>query len=205
METLLAQKIIPVLSMDEPQTALRAVAAMQEGGVNCVEVALRSTNALRVLEDVARTFPEMMVGAGTVREVADFSRITSAGAMFAVSPGSTKVLLDESRRWDIPYVPAAATVSEILQIMALDFTVIKLFPAGSLGGVKYIKDIAAPLPDARFVPSGGVNLDNLGEFLQLESVAAVSGSWMLNAQLVANQDWAGITKVCKTSLAIAAG
>jgi 2-dehydro-3-deoxyphosphogluconate aldolase/(4S)-4-hydroxy-2-oxoglutarate aldolase len=201
METLLAQKIIPVLSMDEPQTAVRAVAAMQEGGINCVEVALRSHNALTVLAEVARTFPEMTVGAGTVREVADFNRITAAGAMFAVSPGSTKALLSESRRWDMPYLPAAATVSEILQIMALDFTVIKIFPAGSLGGAKYLQDLAAPLPDARFVPSGGVNLDNLQEFYQLDCVAAVSGSWMLNGELIANQDWAGITGLCKASLA----
>lgn len=205
MQTLLRHPIIPVLSVDDSELAISATAALQAGGIHCVEVALRTSNALKVLEAVATAFPEMEVGAGSLRTPEDFNRVVAAGAKFAVSPGSTKEMLVESKCWDIPYLPAAATVSEILAIHQQGVTVAKIFPAGSLGGVKFIQDISAPLPGARFVPSGGVNLDNLAAFLALESVVAVSGSWMLKPDLLASGDFAEVTRLTELSVTLVSG
>ncbi len=200
MQAVLEHQVIPVLSIDDVDSARGAVSALQEGGIACVEVALRSPNALAVLAAVSQEFPEMFVGAGSLRVPADFIKVMDAGAKFAVSPGCTAQLIEESKRWDIPYLPAAATVSELLVLMQADFSVVKLFPAGSLGGVSYLKSISGPLPDMQFVPSGGVNLENLPEYLALKSVPSVSGSWMLPEELIASRQWSEISKICRQTL-----
>lgn len=202
MESLLVHKIIPVLTVNDPDVASAAVAALQEGGIECVEVALRTDNALAVLESLCQRFPELMIGAGTLRRPEEFNRVTSAGARFAVSPGSTAEMLQESTRWDIPYLPAAATVSEILNVTNLGFSTVKIFPAETLGGCQFIKDVSAPLSNVSFVPSGGINLQNCASYLSLDSVAAVSGSWMLTGQLLADKNFAEVTRLTKTSLEI---
>ena len=200
MEFLRNHPVIPVLSIDDIDSAEGAVSALQDGGIKCVEVALRSANALSVLAHVCDRFPNMVVGAGSIREPLDFIKVIEAGAAFGVSPGCTRELLEESQRWDLPYLPAAATVSELLTLMQTGVTTVKMFPAGSLGGAKYIKDVSAPLPGMQFVPSGGVNLDNMQDYLKMPVVPAVSGSWMLDSTSIKNQDWQTITDRTKETL-----
>ncbi len=200
MQVFFRHHIIPVLSVDDSALALDAVAALKAGGIQCVEVALRSSNALKVLAAVAAAHPDMEVGAGTLRQPEDFNRVIQAGAKFAVSPGCTDALLEAARSWDLPYLPAAATVSEVLAIQQAGISLVKIFPAASLGGVKFLKDISAPLPDIKFIPSGGVNLDNLTDYLALDAVPAVSGSWMLGKDLIASKQWSEITRLSAQSL-----
>ena len=185
--------IIPVFNGNDVESAKRTVACLEEGGINCVEVTLRSENALVVLREIASSFPDMVVGAGTVKQPEDFGRIIEAGAQFAVSPGCTSDLLEEASRWDIPYLPAAATVSELLILHRAGYRTVKIFPAEALGGPKFLKSIAAPLPEMQFVPSGGVSAENCLDYLKLPCVPAVSGSWMLSPELIAAEDWSSLT------------
>lgn len=200
MQTVLKQPVIPVLSLDDADLAKQVVTSLGEGGIRCVEVALRSPNALTVLEEISAAFPDMLVGAGSVREAADFTRIIDAGAAFAVSPGCTAELIAEAKRWEIPYLPAAATVSELLVLAQAGFTTVKIFPAESLGGVSYLKNISAPLPAMQFVPSGGVNYENAKGYLSLDCVPAVSGSWMMPKALVENRDFQGIKELSERAV-----
>ncbi len=200
MQTVLNHQVIPVLSVDDVELGLGAVSALEAGGITCVEVTLRSPNALDVLAAICQEFPGMQVGAGSVRSASDFIKVIDAGATFAVSPGCTSELMEESKRWDIPYLPAAATVSEILVLLQAGFTVVKVFPAGALGGVSYLKNIAGPLPGVQFVPSGSITMDNFLEYLTLEAVPAVSGSWMLPGELIASKRWDEIRQLSEQTV-----
>ena len=200
MKSVLSHKIIPVLTADEPELAIAAVAALQEGGMTCVEVALRTPNALEVLNRVVHAFPEMQVGAGTVREAADFTRVIDAGAQFAVSPGTTPQLLQEARRWDIEYLPAAATVSEMLVIREAGFRAVKVFPAAALGGADFLYSISAPLSDMQFVPSGGIGLSHLPQYFEVATVVSVSGSWMLPSAAMSGKAWSDVTSLARQTL-----
>ena len=193
-------KIIPVLTQNDPDLAVKIVEALAAGGILCVEVALRTPNSIRVIEALSRALPQVCVGAGTLRDPNDFSRVQQAGAQFAVSPGATHALLVEAENWDLPYLPAASTVSEILALQDRGYSTIKLFPAGQLGGIAYIKAISAPLTDVLFVPSGGVDSNNLGDYLALPQVASVSGSWMMPADAIECNDWQCLTQLARTGL-----
>jgi 2-dehydro-3-deoxyphosphogluconate aldolase/(4S)-4-hydroxy-2-oxoglutarate aldolase len=200
IEALLEQhRIIPVLTQDDPDVALKIAEALAEGGLHCIEVALRTPNALRVIEALRRQLPELCIGAGTLRRPSDFAKVQNAGAQFTVSPGATQVFLDEAKNWDLPYLPAAATVSEIMRLQDCGYPVVKIFPAGQLGGINYLKSLSAPLPNIRFVPSGGVDIGNLQGYLDLEQVAAVSGSWMVPSDAVKTGDWAILTELASSA------
>ena len=194
-ETLSKHPIIPVLTEDNPEVAIQVVGALLEGGIQCVELALRTPNALNVLESLCSQFSEACVGAGTLRFADDFGRVQRAGAQFAVSPGVSTELLAEAKNWDLAYLPAASTVTEILQLTNAGYSIVKLFPAEQLGGVAYVKSISAPLPDVNFVPSGGVNQQTALQYLSLDCINTVSGSWMIPASLVKDKDWKGIVRL----------
>lgn len=198
-ELLKTHRVIPVLTENDPAVAVKLVAAMIVGGLTCVEVALRTPNAIEVIETLKQEFTGLCVGAGTLRTAGDFRRVREAGASFAVSPGASLELLDEAENWDLPYLPAAASVSEIMSLQARGYSVVKLFPAEQLGGVGFIKAISGALPDMTFVPSGGVHLGNAQDYLALSQVAAVSGSWMLDKTSVAAADWQAIADASSES------
>lgn len=198
-ELLKSHRVIPVLTENDPAIAVKLVAAMIVGGLTCVEVALRTPNALEVIKTLGQEFSGLCVGAGTLRTPGDFSQVQKAGAKFAVSPGASLELLAEAENWDLPYLPAAASVSEIMSLQARGYSAVKLFPAEQLGGVGFIKAVSGPLPDMTFVPSGGVDLKNARDYLALPQVAAVSGSWMLNKTSVAAKDWPAIAEVSAES------
>ena len=191
-ELLKSHRVIPVLTENDPAVAVKLVAAMIVSGLTCVEVALRTPNALEVIKTLGQEFSGLCVGAGTLRDAGDFSRVQKAGAKFAVSPGASLELLAEAENWDLPYLPAAASVSEIMSLQGRGYSVVKLFPAEQLGGVGFIKAVSGPLPDMTFVPSGGVHLKNARDYLALPQVVAVSGSWMLDKSSVAAKDWQAI-------------
>ncbi len=198
-DLLKSHRVIPVLTEDDPEVAIHICSAILTGGITCVEVALRTPNALEVIGALRRHFPELCVGAGTLRTAQDFGRVQKAGAQFAVSPGASHALLDEAENWDLPYLPAAASVSEIMALQARGYGVAKLFPAQLLGGSDFIRAVSGPLPEMAFVPSGGVNLENASDYLSLPQVSSVSGSWMLSKAAITAKDWSAITTACVES------
>ena len=187
--------IVPVLNLTDEVSTRGIVAALQAGGLRCVEIALRTDFALQAIEIVRREFPDLLVGAGTLRRAVDFANICAAGAHFAVSPGATDELITSADHWDIPFLPAASTVSEIMKLSDAGFSTIKLFPAAEVGGIGFIKAVAGPLPDIRLVPSGGISAGNVSDYLAQKNVISVSGSWLTPGSMIAERDWDGITEL----------
>ena len=161
-------KLVPVVVLDSAQDALPVLGALREGGIKVAEITLACTN-----------IKDMLVGAGTVINAEQCAQAISAGAKFVVSPGFSAEVAGECKRADVPYLPGVATATEVMAAKACGFDILKFFPAGAMGGVKTLKAIAAAFPDVRFLPTGGVNAENMKEYLALDCVVAVGGSWMV--------------------------
>ncbi|MFD2205267.1 bifunctional 4-hydroxy-2-oxoglutarate aldolase/2-dehydro-3-deoxy-phosphogluconate aldolase [Kiloniella antarctica] len=193
--------ILPVLVIENVEDAVPLAEALLAGGCNSVEVTLRSAAALGALEKIAKALPELALGAGTLLEPEQFKQIKDAGARYALSPGTTKTLAQAAVEANVPYVPAAATPSEVLELRALGFKVQKLFPAGASGGIEMLKSLASPIADVRFCPTGGVSTSNVNDYLNQPNVICVGGSWLAPKNLVAEKKWTAISKIVRESLA----
>jgi len=145
--------------------------------------------------------PDAIVGAGTVINPFQLRKARDTGAKFAVSPGLTLELLETAREDQFPYLPGVASASEIMQALQLDFNIVKPFPAELLGSTKWIASHKAVFPNLAFFPSGGVTRDNMKNYLALESVIAVGGTWLTPPELIKRKDWAGITALVQETLA----
>lgn len=190
-------RVVPVVVITDPAQAVPMAEALLEGGVDVIEITLRSDAALVAIEAVARAVPTMLVGAGTVTRASEVAQVQAAGARFGLSPGATPALLDAVRAAGLPFVPGVATPGEAMAARDAGFTLLKCFPAAQLGGVEVLKAWGGPLPELRFCPTGGVSLANMGQFLALPNVAMVGGSWLTPAAAVAAGDWAQITRLAR--------
>lgn len=195
-----ASKVVPVVVIEEPSSAVPLARALLEGGVDVIEVTLRSDAALAALEAVARAVPAMVVGAGTVTRADQVASVVSAGARFALSPGATPALLAAVKQARLPFVPGVATPSEAMAAYEAGFSLLKCFPAAQLGGVELLKAWAGPLPQLRFCPTGGVSPANLAAYLALPNVAMVGGSWLTPAAAVRAGDWATVTRLAREAV-----
>jgi 2-dehydro-3-deoxyphosphogluconate aldolase / (4S)-4-hydroxy-2-oxoglutarate aldolase len=198
--------VIPVVTIDDPDHAVPLAQALLSGGVPIIEVTLRTDRALEALANIAADVPEILVGAGTVRTPRQADDAVDRGARFLVSPGASLRLLQHLLGLPVPVLPGVATVSETLTALDHGLTELKFFPAGPAGGPAYLSALAAPVPEARFCPTGGVTPDNMGDYLALPNVPAVGGSWLTPGSVVAAQDWAQITSLaeaCRLSSAVA--
>ena len=193
--------VLPVLTLQSSDQAVDIVKALQAAGVGAVEIALRTPVALSAIEAVRRQVPDMLVGAGTVRRAEQFSLLNESGAQFAVSPGSTDQLLAEAANWDMPFLPGASSISELMNLCDHNYCIMKLFPLRAIGGAAFLQALLGPLPDIRFCVSGGVDADNYMQYLSPSNVIAVSGSWLTPANLLAEADWDGLTKHASDILA----
>lgn len=196
-------RVVPVIVLSDVAHAVPLARALLAGGIDVMEITLRSDAALAAMEAVARAVPEMHVGAGTVTRVADVARVVSAGASFALSPGCTDALVQAVAAAHLPFIPGVATASEVMAARDHGFGLMKLFPAAQVGGLAMLKALGAPLPDVAFCPTGGVNPDNLAEFLALPNVAMAGGSWLTPADALAQGDWARITRLAAEAIATA--
>lgn len=185
--------LIPVLTIADPAHAAPLAEALLAGRTTVLEVTLRTPAALEAIAEIARTCPAATVGAGTIRDAGQLAAAIAAGAAFGVSPGMTACLAAAVAESDLPFLPGAATASEAMALAERGFEVVKFFPAEAAGGAATLRAWQAPLPDLRFCPTGGVTLDNAGDYLALANVACVGGSWVAPAGRVAAADWAGIT------------
>ncbi|GAA5444143.1 KHG/KDPG aldolase [Microbulbifer sp. NBRC 101763] len=196
-DILQAAGVVPVLVIEQVEDALPLATALLEGGLNVLEVTLRTEAALGAVEQIAKHLPEAHVGTGTVLNSDDLRRSTDAGAGFMVSPGATEQLLAAADGSDVPLLPGAASASEVMRLFERGYRYQKFFPAQAAGGVPMLKSLAGPLAEVRFCPTGGVSPDNAADYLALNNVVCVGGSWMASSSLVREKNWAEITRLSK--------
>ena len=197
--------VIPVLTIREVEHAVPLARALARGGLDVIEVTLRSEAALEAIERIAAELPEVTVGAGTVRTPADITHALRVGAMFLVSPGAPPVIMDAAADATVPFLPAVATATEAMALAERGFDFLKFFPAEAAGGIAALKSFAGPFPDLHFCPTGGVSLKNAGDYLALPNVVCVGGSWVAPDDAVASGDWDRIGKLAREASGLKAG
>jgi len=194
--------VVPVLTIDRGEHAVPLVRALAAGGLPVVEVTLRTPAALAAAATIVAEVPQAVVGIGTITAPPDIRLALSAGAKFLVSPGTPPALATAFARAPVPVLPGCATASEAMALAGLGFRILKFFPAEAAGGVAFLKAIAAPLPDIRFCPTGGIDQGNAGAYLALANVVAVGGSWVAPKQAVEAGDYARITALARAAAAL---
>jgi len=197
--------IVPVITIEDVAAAAPLAAALERGGLPVAEVTLRTPDALAALRAMKRAAPSLLVGAGTLRTPRDVEAAVAHGADFLVSPGTTPALeraLLESGRLAIPGV---ATPSEALARAEAGFSLLKLFPAEAVGGRALLRSLAGPLPELRFVPTGGIDAARAPDYLALPNVVAIGGSWIAERSAIRSGDWAGIEARARAARALVTG
>ena len=192
-----ANRVVPVVVLDRVEDTAPLCEALLQGGIQAIEVTLRSEAAMAAIGEAARRFPDMIVGAGTLLDADHVTQVMDLGAQFGVSPGSTPALLDAVSTKGLPFLPGGSSVSEFMALAEARFAVQKFFPAGPAGGPAFLKSVASPLANISFCPTGGVNADNAADYLALPNVIAVGGSWFVSADRIRNGAWAEITNDAK--------
>lgn len=194
--------ILPVVVLDDAEQAVPLGVALRAGGINTVEITLRTAAGLDGIRR-ARQVDGLRVGAGSVLTPQHVDQVAEAGAQFVVCPGLSVAVVERARERGLDVLPGVATPSELMAAVALGLDEVKLFPAGLLGGPAYIEALSAPFPGMRFVPSGGVSQKTLPDYLGLASVRTVSGSWMVARNLLAEEDWAEVTALSVEAVTLA--
>jgi 2-dehydro-3-deoxyphosphogluconate aldolase/(4S)-4-hydroxy-2-oxoglutarate aldolase len=193
--------VIPILIVERPGDAVRAAGALIEGGLDTIEITLRKANALAVLEAVVKAFPQAIIGAGMVQRPADVTAAKHAGARFLTSPGLTAGLAAAGIASGLPFMPGAATASEVMAARDMSFPFMKFFPAVEAGGVPLLKAFAAAFPGIMFCPAGGLTEENAPSYLALPNVPVVGATWIAKSEAVDEADWSGITERAKRAAA----
>lgn len=180
-----SSRIVPVIIIDDPNDALPLAEALIEGGLSTIEITLRTAGAIESIKKVVTAFPRACIGAGSIRTTLQLAQVKDAGAQFAVSPGSSTQLLDAAAKNNFPFVPGAVTASEIITLQEFGYTLVKFFPAELAGGTKMLTALGAPLPEARFFPTGGITRELAANYLALPNVSCIGGTWIAPVDLIA--------------------
>ena len=195
--------VVPVIKLNNPERDAAALGkALVHGDVPVAEITFRAAGADKAIRLMKEACPNMLVGAGTVTTTEQIDKVIAAGGDFVVSPGLDPELVVYAQIKGIPVYPGCTTASEYHQALKLGLEVIKFFPAEQSGGLAKIKALAAPFPMFKVMPTGGISLKNLKEYLSCPVIAACGGSYMVSAELIDNQKWDVITEMCKLSRAI---
>jgi 2-dehydro-3-deoxyphosphogluconate aldolase / (4S)-4-hydroxy-2-oxoglutarate aldolase len=192
LDTLRQLKLVPVIVIDDPDSAPALGRALVEGGLPCAEVTFRTKAAREALARLTSECPDVLAGAGTVLTSSQAREALDAGAKFIVAPGFNPAVVDYCLENDVPVFPGIATPSEIEAAMGRDLTVLKFFPAEPLGGLSYLKAISAPYGALEFMPTGGISVQNVGSYLAFPKVVACGGSWMAPSEWIAAGDFSRI-------------
>ncbi len=195
--------VIPVVVIDEPRLAVALAQALVAGGIGAIEITLRTPRALACLAAIANEVEGAIPGAGTVVTPDQMAQAIKVGAKFLVSPGASPNLLDAADACAVPLLPGAATPCEMMALGERGYNHLKFFPASQAGGAGYLKALAAPFPDLRFCPTGGISPQNAREYLGLANVLCVGGSWLAPAERMAAGDWSSITALAREAVALA--
>lgn len=194
--------VIPVLEIDSVEHAKPLAEALLEGGLPVAEVTLRTDTALDSIRIMAREAPDVLVGAGTVLNRNQAEAARDAGAQFLVSPGIVEEVVRWAQENQIPILAGTVTPTEMIHAINLGLNILKFFPAETVGGLKAIKAMSDPFPQLRFIPTGGIRLANLTEYLQMEKIYAIGGSWMAKRQMIAEGKFDEITRLAKEASGI---
>lgn len=194
--------IVPVVVLEDAKDALPLAEALCAGGLPCAEVTFRTDAAEESIRIMAREFPEMLVGAGTVLTTEQADRAAAAGAKFLVSPGLNPRIVKYCVEKDILITPGCSNPSDIEQALENGLEVVKFFPAEPAGGLKMIKAMAAPYVGVKFMPTGGINAENVRDYLSYDRVLACGGSWMVKDSLIKDGDFDKITALAKEAAGI---
>ena len=198
-----AQPLVPVIVLDDATLAEPLAEALLNGGLRVMEITFRTTAAEAAIRCIAKKFPDIFIGAGTVLNATHVQRARDAGAQFFVSPGLHPATVAAARETGLPILPGVCTPTEVEAALALNCTVLKFFPAEAAGGVKMLKALAGPYAHTgvKFCPTGGITADNMRDYLRLPIVAAVGGSWMVDSKLINARRFDDITRLTKEALA----
>ncbi len=202
IEVLQISPIVPVVVIENVKDAVPLAQSLIEGGIPIIEVTLRSSCALEAIELIAKNVPKMRVGAGTILNPTQLEQVQNRGAEFLISPGLTIKLLEHAKKKDMPLIPGVSSSSEVMQALELGYSTLKFFPAEYCGGVKLLNAFNGPFKGVKFCPTGGVSVDNMRSYLNLENVLCVGGSWLTPKNLIQNKEWDKITEICKRALAL---
>lgn len=197
-----AMKIVPVVKLDDAKDAVPLAKALVEGGLPCAEVTFRTEAAAESIKKMLETYPDMLVGAGTVLTTAQVDAAIEAGAKFIVSPGLNPKTVRYCQEKDIPILPGVATASEIEQALELGLDTVKFFPAEVNGGLPAIKALSAPYHMMHFMPTGGVNPQNVKDYLAFDKVLACGGTWMVKDALINGGEFEKIKEMTKEAVDI---
>lgn len=203
-ETLGSIGLVPVVRLDNPESAGRLAEALLAGGLPCAEITFRARGAPEAIRAIADGHPELVLGAGTVLQVEQARQAVDAGARFIVSPGFSRPVVEWCVMTGVPVMPGVATPTEILMAMEHGLSVLKVFPIEALGGVPLIEAMAAPFGGVRLVPTGGVSAENLASYLRLPSVLAVGGSWMVAPKLLSANRYDEVQRLARQAVEIVA-
>ncbi len=202
IEVLQISPIVPVVVIENIKDAVPLAQSLIEGGIQIIEVTLRSSCALEAIELIAKNVPKMRVGTGTILNPTQLEQAQNRGAEFLISPGLTIKLLEYAKKKDMPLIPGVSSSSEVMQALELGYNALKFFPAEYCGGVKLLNAFNGPFKGVKFCPTGGISADNMRSYLNLENVLCVGGSWLTPKNLIQNKEWDKITEICKRSLAL---
>ena len=194
--------VVPVVVVNDLAHAVPVARALVAGGLPVIELTLRTPVALDAIRAIASEVPEILIGAGTIVTPGQAKEARDAGAQFLVSPGSTPTLLGAMADTGLPFLPGTATVSEVLAVLEAGYTELKFFPAEASGGAAFLKSIAAPVPAARFCPTGGITAASAASYLALPNVGCVGGSWLTPADALATGDWDRVARLAREAAAL---
>ncbi|MGG4665395.1 bifunctional 4-hydroxy-2-oxoglutarate aldolase/2-dehydro-3-deoxy-phosphogluconate aldolase [Providencia vermicola] len=200
-ETILKQgPVVPVIVIRKLEQAVPLAKALVDGGINVLEVTLRTECAIDAIRLIAQEVPEAIVGAGTVINAKQLMDVSQAGAQFAISPGLTEELLAAAVQGNIPLIPGISTVSELMLGMNYGLKEFKFFPAEANGGVKALKAITGPFSQVKFCPTGGISLANYRDYLALDNVLCIGGSWLVPEDALNSGDYKKITQLAQDAI-----
>ena len=202
-DELRATRIVPVIVIKDLAHAVPLAKALVEGGLNILEVTLRTPAALDAIRAIAAEVKGAIVGAGTVIDADQFAAATDAGSKFVVSPGLTEEVVRASRDHNVPILPGVASASDIMRGLGLGLSTFKFFPAENIGGAPAIKALGGPFPQVRFCPTGGISAKNLSSYLTLPNVICAGGSWMVPSDLNAADAFAKAATMAREASSLA--
>lgn len=200
-----AAPMVPVITIDRLEDALPLAMALRDGGLPVLEITLRTPVGAEAISLIRQEVEGVIVGAGTVIDEATLDMACRAGSEFIVTPGTTDRLLQAANTAGVPLLPGVSNVSDIMRCLDYGFDTMKFFPAEAAGGVRALKAFSGPFSGLRFCPTGGIGLHNMQEYLSLESVLSIGGSWVCPADVVHERDWESITRLAQEATEHATG
>lgn len=199
IELLQGTRVIPVVVIEDVDVAVPLAKCLERAGIGTIEITLRTNAAVDAIARIATEYPQMIVGAGSLRDAGQVDAVKSAGASYGVAPGATDRLLDAAVSAGLPMIPGAATPSEMMRLYERGYSLQKFFPAELAGGIPFLRAVGAPLPELRFVPTGGIDADLARKYLGLPNVFAVGGSWIAPADLLKSRDFRAIGRLAEAA------